>query len=75
MQQVVSFVSLLLPSMLMSRLSRRKPVEHYDAMKELRIGGLANAVLEKILDLERALIRAGISFPMGGFLLLVARKP
>jgi hypothetical protein len=30
--------------------------------------------LEKILDLERSLIRKGISFPAGGSLLLIARK-
>ena len=39
-----------------------------------RISGLMNTILEKILDLERSMIRLGLSFPAGGSLLLIARK-
>jgi SAM-dependent methyltransferase len=74
-EKATSFVSLLLPLMFMSRLSKRKPVENYDPTQELRISGLANAALEKVLDLERLMIRGGVSFPMGGSRLLIARKP
>jgi len=70
-----SFVSLLLPLMFLSRLSKRKRVENYDPAQELRISGLANRALEKVLDLERMMIGAGISFPVGGSRLLIARKP
>ena len=70
-----SFVSLLLPLMFLSRLSKRKGVENYVTTQELRISGLANAALEKVLDLERLMIRGGVSFPMGGSRLLIARKP
>lgn len=73
-ERSTSFVSLLLPLMFMSRLSKRKPVENYDATRELRISGLTNAALETVLDLERMMIRAGISFPAGGSRLLIARK-
>jgi SAM-dependent methyltransferase len=72
--RVTSFVSLLLPLMMLSRLRRRVPDEVYDPLAELEIGRFANWMLGKILAVERALIRTGISFPAGGSLLLVARK-
>ena len=55
-------------------LRNRKGSVRYDPLAELRIGGLANTVLEKVLDVERALIRAGFVFPVGGSLLVIARK-
>jgi SAM-dependent methyltransferase len=70
-----SFVSLLLPAMFAARLGKRRPVANYDGMAELKIGGIANLALEKTMNLERTMIRAGFSFPAGGSLLLVARKP
>lgn len=72
--KTVSFVSLLLPLLLLSRLSRRGASAGGDPLAELRIAGWRNAVLERVLDVERALIRAGLPFPAGGSLLLVARK-
>jgi SAM-dependent methyltransferase len=66
-----SFVSLLLPLMALARLRKRKRADPFD---ELRIGGLANRLLESVLDIERGLIRLGVSFPAGGSLLAVARK-
>jgi SAM-dependent methyltransferase len=74
-ERATSFVSLLLPLMFMSRLSKRRPVENYDATQELRINGIANKVLETILDFERFIIQVGISFPAGGSRLVIARKP
>ncbi|MEW6313109.1 MAG: class I SAM-dependent methyltransferase [Pseudomonadota bacterium] len=70
-----SFVALLLPLMLASRLKRRRATQDFDVLAELRIGKLANAVLEKFMALEGALIRIGLKFPCGGSLLLVATKP
>jgi SAM-dependent methyltransferase len=69
---VTSFVSLLLPLMLGARLAKRRQVT--DDMAEFRIGRLLNGCLENLLGLERWLIRAGISFPVGGSLLMMARK-
>jgi len=69
--KTTSFVSLLLPLMALARLRKRKRADPFD---ELRIGGLANRVLEAVLDIERGLIRLGVSFPAGGSLLAVARK-
>ena len=69
-----SFVSLLFPLMLMVRFVKRQPARQFDPLDELRITGRTNAVLERLLDFERALIRLGVSFPFGGSLLTVARK-
>jgi len=71
--RMTSFVSLLLPLMLMSRLTH-KPREDYDPLDELRLHPLPNRVFEWTLDVERLLIRAGLSWPMGGSLLAVARR-
>ena len=72
--RVTSFVSLLLPLLIISRFKQRLTREDFDPMSEFRIGPLVNATLEKILDAELALIRSGLSLPCGGSLLLVARR-
>jgi SAM-dependent methyltransferase len=72
--RMTSFVSLLLPLMLISRLKQRRPNPDYDVTSELRISGWINAILENILTLERTMIQFGISLPVGGSMLLVAKK-
>ncbi|MDH3287350.1 MAG: methyltransferase domain-containing protein [Betaproteobacteria bacterium] len=71
--RVTSFVSLLLPLMLLSR--RARPGKNPDPYDELRIGPVSNALLSAVMTVERALIRMGVSFPAGGSLLLAARRP
>ncbi len=71
--KMTSFVSLLLPLMLISRWQQRADAE-YDGMSELKISGWKNTVLENILNLERTIIRLGYSFPAGGSILCVARR-
>jgi len=73
--KMTSFVSVLLPLMMLSRLTRRTDAADYDPLAELRIGAVTNALLERALDAERLLIRAGIALPFGGSLLAVARRP
>jgi SAM-dependent methyltransferase len=73
-QRMSSFVSLLLPAMMLSRLGRRKAAVEADPYSEFRMSPGVNHVLEWVLGLERGMIRAGVSFPAGGSLLLVARK-
>jgi len=72
--RMTSFVTLLLPLMLASRLAQRRPRRDYDPLGELRIAPWLNWTLEQALDFERLLIRAGIDFPVGGSLLVVARR-
>jgi len=73
--RVTSFVSLLLPLMLVSRRRRRHMNEDFDALEEFRIGATANRALERVLIIERYLIQAGFSFPAGGSLLAIAERP
>ena len=72
--RVTSFVSLLLPLLVLSRFKQRFQSKEFDPTSEFRINSLMNTGFERILDLERSLIRAGLSFPVGGSLLLVARR-
>jgi SAM-dependent methyltransferase len=71
--KVTSFVSSLLPLMYLSRLSKKKQPETYNPNSEYRIPKLANALLESVLSAERKGIEAGLSYPMGGSLLVVAK--
>lgn len=72
--RLTSFVSLLLPLLMMSRFKQRVTGDDVDPAAEYNISNLLNTTLEKILDAERTVIRAGLSFPAGGSLLLVARR-
>jgi SAM-dependent methyltransferase len=72
--KMTSFVTLLLPMMIVSRLMQRSPGTDYDPLAELRIARWLNWMLERTLDFERVLIRAGLPLPAGGSLLLVARR-
>ena len=69
-----SFVSVLLPVLAIARWRKRGPTQEFDPMAELRIAGVANTLMEKALDFEQALIQLGVSFPLGGSLLMVAGK-
>ena len=68
-----SFVSLLLPLMLLSRL-KNVSKKDFDPMREFSIPHFLNRVLEKVMDFERILIKAGLRFPAGGSLLCVGKK-
>ncbi len=73
-ERATSFVSLLLPLFAVSRFRARRAETGSDAGAELQIGSMLNGIFEKALDLERVIIRAGISIPAGSSLLVVARK-
>lgn len=66
-----SFVSLLLPVMVASRLRRRGPS---DPLAELRLANWLNTVLGWVMTTERAAIQRGITFPWGGSRLVIARR-
>jgi SAM-dependent methyltransferase len=72
--RVTSFVSLLLPLLVISRYRERLSRKEFDPSSEFNISSTVNTMLEKTLDGERALIAAGLSFPAGGSLLLIARR-
>jgi SAM-dependent methyltransferase len=73
-ERVTSFVTLLLPLMAVSRVTHRRLDESYDPVAELRHSRPLDLSLERVMDIERTLIRAGISLPAGGSLLVVARR-
>lgn len=70
-----SFVSLLLPAMWVSRLTKRNPAVKFDATTELKINPMLNRLFEIFLAFELFMIKAGINFPLGGSRFLLARKP
>ena len=72
--RITSFVSLLLPFLIASRFKQRVTKEEIDPTAEYNVSDFVNTTLEKVLDAERAAIRAGLSFPAGGSLLLVAYR-
>ena len=72
--RVTSYVSFLLPLLLLSRMKQRKSQDDYDPMAEFQISQLLNVLLEKVLDLERILIKCGLYFPAGGSLLVIAKR-
>lgn len=73
-EYVGSFVSLLLPAMLVSRLLQKSAQADDQMDAGFKIGKLTNRLLTAAMGLERWLIARGVVFPLGGSLLLVARK-
>jgi len=73
-EYVGSFISLLLPAMLASRLLQKSAQAEDQMDAGFKIGKLANKILGKVMEWERWLISKEFSFPLGGSLLLVARK-
>lgn len=69
-----SFITSLLPFMLISRLLQRGKKEFLDVQAELRINPILNRIFKGFLNLELWFIRRGVSFPVGGSRLIVAAK-
>lgn len=74
-EYVTSFMSLLLPAMLVSRWMQRRIPPRAGAIDQgFRIGPVANGLCSALFRVERALLAAGVRLPVGGSLLTVARK-
>lgn len=73
-QRSTSFVSLLLPMMLLSRWRMRRQEATVDPTDELRLPRALNWILYRVMRAEIAMIRWGLTFPIGGSRLVVARK-
>lgn len=75
-EYVSSFVSLLLPFMALSRIVQRIAPARGDGIDGgFRIGRPLNGFFGQVMALERILMRNRRSLPVGGSLLVVARKP
>jgi hypothetical protein len=59
--------------MFLSRWKKERSSE-FDPLDELKIGRVTNAILQKVLEFELAVMRAGVDWPAGGSLLAVAMK-
>lgn len=73
-KRITSFVSFLLPLVIISRMKLKKQDSKYDHIAKIRVPIWQNVIFEKILDFERILISSGLSFPAGSSLLLIAQK-
>ena len=69
-----SFVTLLFPAMLLSRVLKKGNTQGKEPYSELKLPGIINYFFEKVLSLERLIIKSGVKMPFGGSLLLIARK-
>lgn len=70
-----SFVTTLLPAMMVSRLLQKRVSEQeFDARAELQISPWLNAFFLKMLHAELWAIRMGLHLPIGGSRLVVAQK-
>jgi SAM-dependent methyltransferase len=72
--RTTSFVSMLLPAMLLSRLKQRHAQPNIDPANELKLSAGFNAFLYKVMQVEVGLIRSGINLPIGGSRLVVAKR-
>jgi len=69
-----SFVTLLLPMMLASRLGNRLAGDGCDPLREVRIGPFANLLGNLGMRFDRTLIAMGINLPAGGSRIIAARR-
>ena len=74
LRTVSSFVSMLLPLMLLSRLRARWSKQPFDPLREHRDSRRVGPALERLLRMEADLIRRGVTLPIGGSLLVVAER-
>ena len=69
-----SFVSSLLPLMMISRMAPKQSGSPFDPLAEFRINPLFNRILENLINLEIAGIGLGLNYRAGGSRLVVAKK-
>lgn len=72
--KTTSFVSLLLPFLFLSRMSRNAR-SAFDPLEEYRLAPWKQRILEQIMKVEYQFIRLGWNWPLGGSLLMIAEKP
>lgn len=72
--RTTSFVSVLLPAIILSRRRLPKRVEEFDPMTEYQMNSFTSRLLFRAMTCELELVRAGLNLPLGGSLLLVGRR-
>jgi 2-polyprenyl-3-methyl-5-hydroxy-6-metoxy-1,4-benzoquinol methylase len=69
-----SFVTTLLPAMVVSRILQKRGRNNFDPKAELSINSVLDSLFRQLLGLELAGIRLGLSYPFGGSRLIIASK-
>lgn len=70
-----SFVTTLLPAMMLSRLvKQKKKIDMNSMSSELKITPWINELFFRLLEIELKLIKMGVNFPVGGSRLVIAKK-
>jgi SAM-dependent methyltransferase len=73
-RHVTSFVTLLLPALLLSRLRSQDASTEFNPVAELRIGAMLNGLFGAVAGLERGLLTVGGRLPLGASLLVVGSR-
>lgn len=71
---ITSFITLLLPVMILSRMFGRFTINRrrkYDPMRELKVNSIANRIMGEVCALEERILRRQVSFSAGGSLLCI----
>ncbi len=78
-ERATSFVFVLFPLMLVSRLLDKKRDKLADdgrsLEKRVRFSRIPNAIFDAVMHIDEWLVTAGFSLPFGGTLVVVARRP
>lgn len=69
-----SFMALLSPVMMLSRIIHKRKTKNFDHTRELKINSILNKVFYFLMMLELFGIKFGINYPIGGSRFIVARK-
>lgn len=69
-----SFVTSLLPAMMLSRVLQKQETNGFDPAGELKINKALNTLFYGLMILELAGIKAGINYPVGGSRLVIAER-
>jgi SAM-dependent methyltransferase len=69
-----SFVTSLLPAMMISRYMQKKKLKHFEPTSELKINPILNYLFYKLMMIEIAGIRKGLNYIVGGSRLIVAER-
>lgn len=72
--KTTSFVSLLVPLMLLSRSQKRHKQAEFDPVSELALPKALNLTLYIVMKLEIGLIKLGVDFPVGGSRLVLCKR-
>ena len=70
-----SFVTSLLPAMMLSRILGKNKTKDFDPTSELKINIVLNKIFYGLMMLDIAGIKFGMNYPLGGSRLIVAKKP